>query len=327
MSENCKPLLSELIADFNIIKRRCDYIAGLFYHSDIFHKRANNIRECGTFIGLCKNEDSPGYRVTSANFCRQRLCPMCQRRRALRTYSAMCRVADMAEKDGYSFLHLVLTLPNCSGDDLNSAIDKLYKCSSLLFRNNVDSHVKAALGNISELVDIRRRVSAAFCGVFRALEVTRKKGCLISDENAFHPHLHCLVAVRKSYFKSRSYIKFDDLRLLWGQMINVNSPQLYISKVTEKCSAIAEVAKYCVKPLGDDLEFETLAALQGALHGRRLTQSYGCIKSWFKALKIDLEAEEDFEDENVPEIILRYDGEHYGREAAIMLSGGGKNET
>lgn len=322
MSENCKPIdFGELVADFNAAKHQSEYIAGLFLHSNIFHNRALKMQACGTFIGLDESEDARGYRVSSANFCRQRLCPMCQRRRALRTFAAMSQVADLAAEEGYVFLHLVLTVPNCPGNRLGAAIDKLYRCSSLLFRKQLDAHVLAAIGDSTELRQIRASIGRAFAGVFRALEVTHKEGAAVDDPNAFHPHLHCLVAVRKSYFKSRAYVKYDNLRAVWAQLIGVANPQLYISKVTEKSSAIAEVAKYCVKPFGNNVDFDVLDALQRHLHGRRMTQAYGTIKTWLRALKIDLEREEEFDPQNVPQILLRYDGVAYRRERAII--GGG----
>ena len=323
MDEKCiLPELGEIVADFTLAKRQTEFVAGLFYNSQIFYKRATNMRNCGTFIGLdATQQNAAGYSVTAANFCRQRMCPMCQRRRALRTYAAMCQVADLAAAEGYSFLHLVLTVPNCPGSSLGKEIDRLYHCSSLLFRKQLDRHVLAAIGRTIELQQVRRKISAAFAGVFRALEVSRKEECGVEDPNAFHPHLHCLVAVRKSYFKSRNYVKYDDLRAVWGQLIGVASPQLYISKVTEKCSAIAEVAKYCVKPLGGDLDFETLAALQLGLGGRRLTQTYGTVRKWFRALKIDLETDEEFDPATVPSVFLRYDGESYHMESGTINLG------
>ena len=58
-----------------------------------------------------------------------------------------------------------------------------------------------------------------------------------------------------------------------------------------------EVSKYCVKPF----EFEGLPMLDelnvyktynNALHGRRLIQSYGVIRSELSRLRVDLEADD-----------------------------------
>ena len=69
--------------------------------------------------------------------------------------------------------------------------------------------------------------------------------------------------------------------------------QLYIAKADE--GAVAEIAKYAVKPLELELpkpiKYTVLTWLLRALHGRRLIQTYGIVKQTAAALKIDLNAD------------------------------------
>jgi plasmid rolling circle replication initiator protein Rep len=287
MLKNC---IVDNIKDFTEYKLRASDMAELFVKSELLKDRAVKLKACGTTIGLSYNEETEAYSVAAANFCRQRLCPACQKRRSLRTYSTISRVYELAEKAGYRFLHLVLTVPNCSGTDLSNTIDKLYKLSSFLFRKNTDIHIRAMLHKTPELEDLREKIAKSFRGVFRALEVTWREGVLPGDPNAFHPHLHCLVAVRKSYFTSRDYISHSQIQRVWAALTGIENVQLYISKVTDSSQSIAEVSKYCVKPINTAPPIDVLEILHTALHSRRMTQSYGIFKEWLQSFgAVDLE--------------------------------------
>lgn len=279
MLKNC---IVQCIGDFTEYKLKTAEMVKLFENSELLKNRAVKLHNCGTNIGLSFDEDSNTYSVSAANFCRQRLCPACQRRRSLRTYSTISRVYELAAKEQYKFLHLVLTVPNCTGAELNKNIDKLYKLSSLLFRQKEDIHIKAACNSAPELLELRGRIAKSFRGVFRALEVTYHEGLPVTEKNAFHPHLHCLIAVKKSYFTSRDYVKYVDIQKVWSGLTGVNNVQVYVSKVTDQSKSIAEVAKYCVKPFKSNPPIEVLEILHSALYCRRMTQTFGIFRQWFQ---------------------------------------------
>lgn len=250
-------------------------------------ERAEKMLVCGNRIGYDENN-----KIVFANFCRQRLCPLCQRRRSLRVFSGFCRVLEQLSE--FKFLHLVLTVPNCEPDSLGYTLDIMQKLSSRLFR----------------LPPLKR----AFKGIARCTEVSYNK-----KTDTFHPHFHCLVCVAKSYATSRDYVRHKDLRrwwsVLWGLrdtdrperipdnaiMLNeeeVNAKdllQIFITVADDK--ALPEIAKYAVKPL----EFEAsrterayvLEKLFEGLHGRRLIQTYGNIKETFAKLNIDPDGDDE----------------------------------
>lgn len=253
--------------------------------------RGLSMRECGTYIVL--DESS---KIVGANFCRQRLCPLCQKRKSLKTFSDFKRI--MEALTDYRFVHLVLTVPNCSADELPFVLDHMQIASTALFNH---SYCKAA-----------------FKGVARFTEVTYNP-----YRNDYHPHFHCLIAVNKSYATSRDYIKRERLRSLWTYYYNKASSgnlfkrraddgviafvaammahkkpeeqyQIYISFADE--GALPEIAKYCVKPLAFDIDLNKLApvleALFIGLHNRRMVQLYGVIREAAHNLGIDLEADE-----------------------------------
>ena len=226
-------------------------------------------------------------RLYNANFCRQRLCPMCQRRKSLKTYSDFMKL--LHHLDGYAFLHLTLTVPNCPLNELAETIGFMNKCSSRLF----------SLGETKK----------AFKGVVRCLEVTYNSSTI-----SFHPHFHCLIAVKPSYFKSRDYIRFDRLQYLWSAIWKMREENLKSDKwdsnsfmsialsaseflqvhvVRADNGALPEIAKYAVKPLdfecSEKERADVLGHLHSALNGKRLVYLSGVFKEANKILKLKLE--------------------------------------
>ena len=308
MAKNC---IVDLINEFTSAKLKTEVISKLMLSSELLADRGRKLCECGTFIGFNSNENE-NLSVTSANFCRQRLCPMCQRRRSLRTYSAVSKVYELANKTGYQFLHVVLTVPNCPAAALNNTCDFLFKQSSLLFRKSDDVHTKAACKGNEDIKKLRRNIKNSFKGVFRALEITFNDKLSIDHPFAFHPHLHCLVAVRKSYFTSRDYISHEKLKKVWGTLTGIENVQVFIGRVTDQCASIAEVAKYAVKPFKGDVTVEVLETLHKALFNRRLVQTFGIFRDWMQAVGItDLEEVLDENISSLPDIWMEWEGGVY----------------
>lgn len=254
------------LKDFEKYKRMTVQTAKLLQEDSFLSDRGKLIEHCGDCLSFDEE-----HNLCSASFCRQRLCPNCQRRKALRTYAKFKAIAEELEREGYAFVHLVLTIQNCEGEELSETISRMYDASSRLFKS--------------------RECKRVFKGVLRCLEVSYSK-----RECNFHPHLHCLIAVKKSYFTSRYYLKIAKIRELWQFFLKTDYiPQCWATKCNE--GAIAEVAKYAVKPLELDLcnsvRLAVLQKLFGALHGRRLLQTYGVIRATAQKLNIDLNDEEE----------------------------------
>lgn len=261
-----------------------DLASTLIYYDSILQDRAEKILQCGNYVEMAVDDE--GARIATSSFCRQRICPSCQKRRSLKVASDILRIqAAMPE---YEWIHIVLTVPNVTGDNLSQTVNRLYKSSSELFRDT--------------------RIKQGFKGVLRALEVSYNDSRAVtslsgdseavttSDGDCWHPHLHCLVAVKKSYFTSRYYINKDLLMWKWvyywgsDRLLQVN-----LSRVRDS-GAVAEVAKYCVKPLEftipDWRKPEIIEHLFGCLHGRRLLQTFGVVRDTARAVKVDLNADE-----------------------------------
>jgi plasmid rolling circle replication initiator protein Rep len=272
------PDLEKILSDMEETKRLSveTAVSLLDFGSDVFKDRARMMYDCGDNVSFS------GGKVVAADFCRQRLCPMCQRRKSLKTYSDFCKV--LGKLGGFSFLHMVLTVPNVAGDELNETLDLMNGCASRFFK-------------ILEL-------AKPFKGVARVTEISYN-----DKRGDFHPHFHCLVAVKPSYFKSRDYLKYDTLRFLWSavwyhrhdnlkrltdekiKLSNLSDSdllQVFITKADE--GALPEIAKYAVKPLTFKAtrkqRAEILQTLFEGLHGRRLIQTYGVIRDAAKSAKV-----------------------------------------
>ena len=94
-------------------------------------KRATRIRLCGTYLEFTKEIESGRRFLSAANFCRERLCPLCQWRRSLKVFYEVSQVMDAMEADHKNLvpLFLTLTLRNCKAEtgDLSKTLDAVFQ--------------------------------------------------------------------------------------------------------------------------------------------------------------------------------------------------------
>lgn len=223
-------------------------------------KKAERVFECGTYL------EFRGKGLQYANFCKDRLCPMCAWRKSLKIYGEMSAVMSAIDPSN-QFLFLTLTVKNVDGHNLSDELDKLYKGYDLFMKKNM----------------IKQGVK----GWFRALEVT------YNQDTGYHPHFHVVLQVGKDYF-GRNYIKQSDYEKMWREAMNLDyDPRVDIRKVDNltKEKAVAELAKYAVKdndyiyPKDEKLTDEVVEALYIALKNRRLVAYGGEMKKLHKAVK------------------------------------------
>lgn len=242
-------------------------------------KRSAKIRECGSFLEFKQFSDNT-LKLHLANFCKARLCPMCAWRRSLKIYGQLSKIVNQVQKMGdYEFLFMTLTVRNCGETELNDTINALLKGYNKFF-------TKVA-------------VKKAFCGAFRALEVTHNMNKKSKSFDTFHPHFHVILAVTKSYFNSRYYLSSSQVSEIWKDCVNLDYfPVVDIRKINadrfggiEK--AVAETAKYTVKDndyiCEDDINMmdKTIFVLDDALAGRRLVSYRGIFQEAAEILKLD----------------------------------------
>lgn len=268
--------------------------------------RGDKVESCATAPTFRRYQAEDGTKLltlSKANFCRDRLCPMCQWRRSLkmgaqaRAVVAECNLRKQLRdrsKSGYKWLLLTLTQRNVDGPDLSAELDRVLAAFKQLTRD--------------------KRWKAAVKGWLRVLEVTHNTDRKSPWFDSYHPHLHVLLCVNPSYFKSAAYIKQEDWVDLWQRYIKQEDPpqvDIHLVKAREDTKdkdfdkgdpkleeealgkAVAEVTKYASKPgcyllPGDlDLTTSTVVTLASALHGRRLAAWGGLCKDVASALDLD----------------------------------------
>ena len=248
--------------------------------------RAFRTAVCGTVLAFSHEVTEDGIsehgKLVQANFCRDRLCPLCSYRRSLKIFAQVSKIMTAMPKDT-DYLFLTLTVPNCAPFDLDNTLTKLFKGFDRLMK--------------------RRNIKKVVQGFFRALEVTRN-----DNHDTYHPHFHVILAVNKSYFKSRDYIKQVDWLQMWRDCYGDQSiTQVDIRRakpkksdvdtlgqmVSDLGSVVAEVAKYTLKSseyiFSEDPEKtdRVISVLAGALKNRRLVQYGGIFKKLHKQLNLD----------------------------------------
>lgn len=233
--------------------------------------------------------------LKSANFCRDRLCPLCQWRRSLKL-GAQCR-AVVAEADrrkiardrvSWRWIMLTLTQRNVDGPDLAAELDKMHNAIRVLTKSP--------------------RWRAAARGWLRVTEVTRNSDRRSAWYGSYHPHMHILIAVHRRYFKSAAYIPAAEWAAMWRTYMHLDyTPDVDVRVVTAKGqtiedatdptqsmgAAVAEVTKYAAKPgsyiIASDLDgtVDAVTTLAQALHGRRLCAWGGVCKEAAQAIHLD----------------------------------------
>lgn len=239
-------------------------------------KRSMCVRFCSSQLAFAVNTETGEKRLHSADFCRERLCPMCAWRKSLKSFYEVSRVIDVAQVEQPTLvpIFLTLTLQNCSGDDLGNTLDVIFEGWKRLINN--------------------KRMKRIFKGWFRALEVTYNK-----KTDTFHPHIHAILMVDKGYFKGKDYMTTAEWVKAWRKACRLSyDPVCDIRKVKGGSKAIKEVSKYTVKDsdfISEDkaLTDKLVATLSKALRNRRLYAFGGLLKEIAKRLGADCPDEGD----------------------------------
>jgi plasmid rolling circle replication initiator protein Rep len=278
--------LSEKDKPWDKHRRNADIIEG-YYRQGGLEKYANRIRFCSQVLDFKliphKDGQSRKLKLSNAQFCRVRHCPVCQWRRSLRwkakAYEALPRV--IIDYPDYRWLFVTLTLKNCNLVDLRATLD----------------NVNYAFRKLTQLKD--------FPGVgwIKSVEVTRGR-----DGQTAHPHLHCLIMVPPSYFQG-GYLSKKDWIDLWQNSLCVDyRPVLDVRAVKPESSPvglIAEILKYQCKESDLVASKDWFLEYVKQMHKTRGVSVGGVLRGYFK----DLEKE--------PEDLIGSDGE--GSEADKCL--------
>lgn len=251
----------------------------------ITDSRLFDLEHCADTLLFAENAEGK-KKLKSANFCRLRLCPMCQWRRSLKMFGQVQTITDkILERDKSTrFLFATFTVKNVDAENLETCINILNnKFLYLVSQNKTFAPAKKLKQNL--------------LGYLKAVEVTYN-----TKDKTYHPHLHVIFAVKSTFFKNKqNYMTKKEWIELWQQALGVDyKPQTDIRAIKSgTAKAVAEVAKYPVKTapilsLPDDEAVEVLKTLTLSLHKKRFVAYGGIFKTIKQELKLtDVETDKD----------------------------------
>ena len=248
-------------------------------------KKAHNVKQCGSVLEFKPTEE--GYlKLYKTWFCKSKLCPVCNWRRAMKNSYQAQRVIEevVKEKPKARWLFLTLSTKNAiDGETLEQSLKHLTKAFDRLSRY--------------------KKVKQNLVGFLRSTEVTVNK-----NDGSYNQHMHVLLCVESAYFKKQGqYIKQSEWVDLWQKALQVDyRPVANIKAIKPNQkgdkdiqAAIKETSKYSVKSsdylTGDrEKDSEIVRDLEQGLYRKRMLSYGGLLKQKHKILNLD-----DAEDGNL----------------------------
>ena len=245
-------------------------------------KKAHNVKQCGSVLEFKPTEE--GYlKLYKTWFCKSKLCPVCNWRRAMKNSYQAQRVIEevVKEKPKARWLFLTLSTKNAiDGETLEQSLKHLTKAFDRLSRY--------------------KKVSKNLVGFLRSTEVTVNK-----NDGSYNQHMHILLCVESKYFRgSENYISQNEWVDLWQKALQVdyrpvaNIKAIKPNKKGDKDiqAAIKETSKYSVKSSdyltsNQEKNQEIVKDLEQGLYRKRMLSYGGLLKQKHKILNLD-DAEE-----------------------------------
>ena len=248
-------------------------------------KKAHNVKQCGSVLEFKPTEE--GYlKLYKTWFCKSKLCPVCNWRRAMKNSYQAQRVIEevVKEKPKARWLFLTLSTKNAiDGETLEQSLKHLTKAFDRLSRY--------------------KKVSKNLVGFLRSTEVTVNK-----NDGSYNQHMHVLLCVESAYFrKKENYITQTEWVDLWQKALQVDyRPVANIKAIKPNQkgdkdiqAAIKETSKYSVKSSdyltsNQEKNQEIVKDLEQGLYRKRMLSYGGLLKQKHKILNLD-----DSEDGNL----------------------------
>lgn len=240
-------------------------------------------REIGRKIANCaltikadvilKPDQEPEANLTGARLCNTRFCPFCEARRtkALRARLYQGLDALYADKPKLKGVFLTLTVKNVPLEELGDQLDQM---------NKAWQRLKSCSFWPTDLWFRRTEVTVGTRTSGLGFLSSGRGG---ADQSLYaHPHFHCLLLVRPSYF-SRDYIKKSEWQKQWqmalradyAPVIDVRTAKTHSTSgslpAIDAKAAVVEAAKYAAKATSLMEIGPAITTLHWQLRNRRMT--------------------------------------------------------
>lgn len=242
-------------------------------------KKAERVKDCAEILEYKMDIETSEINLYRVWFCKSRLCPMCNWRRAMKHGIQSKKVVAevIKQKPTARWLFLTLTVKNVyDGEELNKSLSDMAKGFNRMMKY--------------------KKVVKNLIGFMRATEVT-----INEIDNSYNQHMHVLLCVESTYFyNTENYVTQKQWIKFWRKAMKLDyDPSVKISIVrpknkykTDVESAIAETAKYPVKDtdfMTDDEQknLKRLSDLEEGLYRKRLISYGGLLKEIHKKLNLD----------------------------------------
>lgn len=235
-------------------------------------RRSAYIMACGTFIKI-KNINGK-CKITSGNFCRDKLCALCQKARAVKRYAQMLNVLNDLRKDKVIYSENNVIIGMVTLTQKNVKLDKLY---------NEITKLSTGIKRLTQ----RKKWKESIIGWAKSLEITYNK-----EDRTFHPHYHFLIVWDTS--KSLHSI---DIQNLWKSSLKVDYfPQCEITQAYGENANITNIINECLKynikvakkeqgAIYDDLSLSEFKTFLKIMKGKRLVSYGGIIQDYRNKLQ------------------------------------------
>lgn len=280
---------SKIAPKKDLNRKAADYI-----EKHITVKAINRFETCRSWMHHLTNLEMSVKRLHNTDACGNRFCPICTwanaKKDAIKISVMMEAVKEMENKE---FLFLTLTAPSVTGEELRDQIDNFNKGVNRLFkRRNVERVVKGYIRKLEVTTDQEKLITEKLYK--RKKDYYDLRGLKVGDPNptynTYHPHVHIIVVVNKSYFVSRDFISKDEWLEMWRSCMKDNSiTQVDARKVSSTAAsnsnAVLEIAKYSAK--GSDLYHseKVFDTFYMALKRRQLIVYSGMMKDYARKFK------------------------------------------
>ncbi len=254
---------------------------------DLLKDKKDRLVNCNKFwlVDVFRKNKIKNFKKT--NLCRDKFCNNCKK---LKQAQRMAKYIPELEKYNNNLYHLVLTVPNVTGDKLRETIKKMSSSFRKLMYYIRGERIIKGYEFLSDI---------GYLGCVRTLEVTYK-----GDE--YHPHYHVgLVATNvkmdKKHVNKYSYSygvftnKFSDVEILiqkiWYLIMNnkrITADNIKNLECGYSCKMdkfeegdFYELFKYIVKDQSEDsfMTYDNFKDLYYSLYNIKQIQGYGCLYS------------------------------------------------
>lgn len=259
-------------------ERKIENVRYAEYLSILEFKRAHDVRGCGEVLRFRKIGEH--LKLYQTWFCKKRLCPLCNWRKSMKNSSQLKQIIaeTVVREPKGRFLFVTLTVKNVySAEELKLSLRALTK----------------AFGKLTRY----KKVAKNLLGYLRSTEITVNE-----QDNSYIQHLHVLIFVKSSYFRSKdNYLTQKEWTNLWQKALKVDyEPVVHVQAVkanqrkgTNSLQASAEeTAKYEVKSADymtadDEQNLAVIKDLEFALAGTRQISYGGLLKEIKQDLKME----------------------------------------